>query len=40
MGAIPGLGEHTDLVLGEIGVSREELAGLREQGAVGRAYRT
>lgn len=38
MGSIPGLGEHTDTVLGEIGVDRDELATLRAQGAVGRAY--
>ncbi|PYE16360.1 crotonobetainyl-CoA:carnitine CoA-transferase CaiB-like acyl-CoA transferase [Williamsia limnetica] len=38
MGAVPGLGEHTDTVLSEIGVDRDELAALREQGAVGRAY--
>ncbi|HWC84752.1 MAG TPA: CaiB/BaiF CoA-transferase family protein [Pseudonocardiaceae bacterium] len=39
MGAVPGLGEHTDAVLTELGVDRAELARLREQGAVGPAYR-
>lgn len=39
MGAIPGLGEHTDAVLTEIGVSAEELAALRADGVIGPAYR-
>ncbi|MEZ0338875.1 CaiB/BaiF CoA transferase family protein [Mycobacterium sp. pV006] len=39
MGAIPGLGEHTDAVLTEIGVSAEELAALRTDGVIGPAYR-
>jgi crotonobetainyl-CoA:carnitine CoA-transferase CaiB-like acyl-CoA transferase len=30
----PTLGEHTDEVLGELGFSREEIAGLREGGAI------
>jgi crotonobetainyl-CoA:carnitine CoA-transferase CaiB-like acyl-CoA transferase len=38
MGAIPGLGQHTDSVLAELGLDKEEIAGLREQGAVGPAY--
>jgi crotonobetainyl-CoA:carnitine CoA-transferase CaiB-like acyl-CoA transferase len=33
----PGLGEHTDEVLGEIGYSAAEIAGLRAAGAMGRA---
>jgi crotonobetainyl-CoA:carnitine CoA-transferase CaiB-like acyl-CoA transferase len=38
MGAIPGLGQHTDSVLAELGLDKEEIAALREQGAVGPAY--
>jgi crotonobetainyl-CoA:carnitine CoA-transferase CaiB-like acyl-CoA transferase len=38
MGAIPGLGEHTDAVLAELGLDKDEIAALREQGAVGPAY--
>lgn len=38
MGAVPGLGEHTDAVLNELGYSAEELAGLRGQGAIGPEY--
>jgi formyl-CoA transferase len=30
----PGLGEHTDAVLAELGCSREEIAELRARGAV------
>lgn len=39
MGAIPGLGEHTDAVLTEIGVSAAELAALRADGVIGPAHR-
>lgn len=39
MGAIPGLGEHTDAVLTEFGFTTEELAQLRADGAIGPAYR-
>jgi itaconate CoA-transferase len=39
MGAVPGLGEHTDAILGELGMSADEIAQLREQGAIGPAYR-
>lgn len=35
MGAVPGLGEHTDAVLSELGYSAEELAVLRGEGAIG-----
>ncbi|MFW0785607.1 CaiB/BaiF CoA-transferase family protein [Gordonia sp. CPCC 206044] len=35
MGAIPGLGEHTDRVLGEAGFADGEIAELRELGALG-----
>ena len=31
----PALGEHTDEVLGEIGYSAAEIAGLRAEGAAG-----
>ncbi|AXK74630.1 MULTISPECIES: CaiB/BaiF CoA transferase family protein [Mycobacteriaceae] len=35
MGAVPGLGEHTDTVLAEIGYSETEVAALRDAGAIG-----
>jgi crotonobetainyl-CoA:carnitine CoA-transferase CaiB-like acyl-CoA transferase len=35
MGPVPGLGEHTDTVLGELGLDTEEIGRLREQGAIG-----
>lgn len=38
MGAVPGLGEHTDGVLRELGYSAEELAALRGDGAIGPVY--
>lgn len=38
MGAVPGLGQHTDAVLAELGISAEEVCALREQGAIGPAY--
>ncbi len=38
MGAVPGLGQHTDDVLRELGYSAEELAGLRDEGAIGPVY--
>src|SRR4030095_4280995 len=31
----PGLGEHTDAVLGEAGLTTQEIAGLRASGIVG-----
>ncbi|MEB3031922.1 CaiB/BaiF CoA transferase family protein [[Mycobacterium] nativiensis] len=34
MGAVPGLGQHTDAVLGELGFADAEIAGLRETGAI------
>lgn len=40
MGAVPGLGEHTDAILGGIGLSAEQIAALREQGAIGPAYQS
>jgi crotonobetainyl-CoA:carnitine CoA-transferase CaiB-like acyl-CoA transferase len=38
MGAVPGLGEHTDAVLGELGLTAAELARLRADGVIGPAY--
>lgn len=35
MGAVPGLGEHTGEVLGELGLTAQELARLREQSVIG-----
>ncbi|WP_280371257.1 CaiB/BaiF CoA transferase family protein [Nocardia wallacei] len=35
MGPVPGLGEHTDAVLTEIGCTTDELAALRGSGAIG-----
>jgi len=35
MGAVPGLGAHTDAVLGELGLSYAEIADLRDQGVIG-----
>ncbi len=34
MGPVPGLGEHTDALLAELGLSDNEIGILREQGAV------
>ncbi|NMH95951.1 CaiB/BaiF CoA transferase family protein [Pseudonocardia acidicola] len=38
MGAVPGLGEHTDAVLAGVGLSEQEIAELRACGAIGPAY--
>ncbi len=38
MGAVPGLGQHTDAVLGELGLTAVELAQLRADGVIGPAY--
>jgi crotonobetainyl-CoA:carnitine CoA-transferase CaiB-like acyl-CoA transferase len=35
MGAVPGLGQHTDAILAELGFTGEEIAGLRRCGAIG-----
>ena len=35
MGAVPGLGEHTDQILGELSYDTSEIAGLRADGAIG-----
>ncbi len=40
MGAVPGLGEHTDAILAGIGLSAEQIDALREQGAIGPAYQS
>jgi itaconate CoA-transferase len=37
MGAVPGLGQHTDAVLAELGLDDDEISRLRELGAVGPA---
>jgi len=38
MGAVPGLGEHTDAVLSELGLTADELSRLRADGVIGQAY--
>jgi crotonobetainyl-CoA:carnitine CoA-transferase CaiB-like acyl-CoA transferase len=38
MGAVPGLGQHTDAVLAELGLGDDEISVLRGRGAVGPAY--
>jgi crotonobetainyl-CoA:carnitine CoA-transferase CaiB-like acyl-CoA transferase len=38
MGAVPGLGEHTDAVLAELGFSADQVARLRDEGAIGPKY--
>ncbi|BBZ12163.1 CaiB/BaiF CoA transferase family protein [Mycobacterium branderi] len=38
MGAVPGLGQHTDSVLAELGLADDEITALRAQGAIGQAY--
>ncbi|MGE2692404.1 CaiB/BaiF CoA transferase family protein [Mycolicibacterium pulveris] len=39
MGAVPGLGQHTDAVLAELGIGDDEIAVLRKRGVIGPAYR-
>ncbi|MBD0321772.1 MAG: CoA transferase [Aldersonia sp.] len=39
MDPVPGLGEHTDAVLGELDLDAAEIERLRAQGAIGAAYR-
>jgi len=39
MGAVPGLGQHTDSALSGLGIDDDEIARLREQGVIGPAYR-
>jgi itaconate CoA-transferase len=38
MGAVPGLGQHTDSVLADFGVTAAEISALRKQGVIGPAY--
>ncbi|MFZ0903466.1 MAG: CaiB/BaiF CoA-transferase family protein [Mycobacterium sp.] len=38
MGAVPGLGQHTDSVLAELGIAPAEIDALRVQGAIGPVY--
>jgi itaconate CoA-transferase len=38
MGAVPGLGQHTDSVLAELGLGDDEIALLRDRGVIGPAY--
>jgi itaconate CoA-transferase len=38
MGAVPGLGQHTDSVLAELGLSEHDVALLRDRGVIGPAY--
>jgi crotonobetainyl-CoA:carnitine CoA-transferase CaiB-like acyl-CoA transferase len=38
MGAVPGLGQHTDAILTDMGLSAAQIDALREQGAIGPAY--
>ncbi|MEU5842099.1 CaiB/BaiF CoA-transferase family protein [Rhodococcus sp. NPDC047139] len=35
MGAVPGLGQHTDAVLADLGLTDEQIAGLKRAGIVG-----
>jgi itaconate CoA-transferase len=35
---VPGLGEHTDAVLGELGFSADAISRLRADGVIGPAY--
>ncbi|WP_409436466.1 CaiB/BaiF CoA transferase family protein [Mycobacterium sp. SMC-14] len=39
MGAVPGLGEHTDAVLDELGLTGEEIGALRDHGVIRQAGR-
>lgn len=39
MGPVPGLGEHTDAVLAELGYSETEIKNLRADGVIGPEYR-
>ncbi|MFS0897004.1 CaiB/BaiF CoA transferase family protein [Mycolicibacterium litorale] len=38
MGAVPGLGQHTDAILSGLGLSADDIAALRAQGAIGPAH--
>jgi crotonobetainyl-CoA:carnitine CoA-transferase CaiB-like acyl-CoA transferase len=37
MGAVPGLGQHTESLLAELGFGGDDLARLRKQGTIGRS---
>jgi crotonobetainyl-CoA:carnitine CoA-transferase CaiB-like acyl-CoA transferase len=34
MGPVPSVGQHTDAILKELGVSNSEIASMRESGAI------
>ena len=34
MGDVPALGQHTDAILGELGVARDTIAAWRKEGAI------
>ena len=38
MGPVPGLGQHTDMLLTELGIATDEIAALRTLGVIGPAY--
>jgi crotonobetainyl-CoA:carnitine CoA-transferase CaiB-like acyl-CoA transferase len=38
MGAVPGLGQHTETVLAELGLEKDEIVLLRDRGVIGSAY--
>jgi crotonobetainyl-CoA:carnitine CoA-transferase CaiB-like acyl-CoA transferase len=38
MGAVPGLGEHTDAILEELGLSVDDIGRLRADGVIGPAF--
>lgn len=39
MAPVPGLGEHTDIILADFGLRPDEIDLLREQGAIGSVQR-
>jgi len=38
MGAVPGLGQHTDSVLAELGLGQDEVSVLRDRAVIGPVY--
>jgi crotonobetainyl-CoA:carnitine CoA-transferase CaiB-like acyl-CoA transferase len=34
MGPVPSVGQHTDAILKELGISKSEIASMRESGAI------
>ncbi|MBO0852383.1 MAG: CoA transferase [Nocardia sp.] len=40
LGAVPGLGQHTDAILDELGCPAADIARWRSEGVIGAAYRT